>query len=238
MNKTVVCLFAFCLSTCCFSQLQTVDAVTFNDEKTLLYLPLREVGKALDWPVLVQKGEIYLNKKRLAPTYTRRLPDGDILLSLKALKDRGLAITYDSKRKLRKIRIKNRAFYARKGQKRVVINKSAKQLAAFQGSRVVMRVPIGYGRAANQTPNGIFEVQPYRTRFHRSRLYKVGLPWAMQVVGNIFLHGDDSGFGQASSHGCIRVPMTGRNPARWLYHWAETGTPVAIQGNWPKGAKG
>lgn len=31
-----------------------------------------------------------------------------------------------------------------------------------------------------------------------------------------------------ASHGCVRLPLTGRNPAKFFYEWVQSGTPVTI----------
>jgi lipoprotein-anchoring transpeptidase ErfK/SrfK len=58
------------------------------------------------------------------------------------------------------------------------------------------------------------------------------MPWSVQINGHIFIHGFSSVPAYPASHGCIRVPLTGPNPARCFYEWIHRGTPVAvIQGN-------
>jgi hypothetical protein len=39
----------------------------------------------------------------------------------------------------------------------------------------------------------------------------------------------------AASQGCLRVPLTGENPAKWFYEWIEPGTPIEIADAWPEG---
>jgi lipoprotein-anchoring transpeptidase ErfK/SrfK len=31
-----------------------------------------------------------------------------------------------------------------------------------------------------------------------------------------------------ASHGCIRLPLDGGNPARFFYEWIDRGTPVKV----------
>ena len=54
------------------------------------------------------------------------------------------------------------------------------------------------------------------------------MPWSVQVSGNVFVHGFTSVPDYPASHGCIRVPLTGRNPAKFFYEWINVGTPIAI----------
>jgi len=69
---------------------------------------------------------------------------------------------------------------------------------------------------------------------HRSRLYhNAPMPWSVQVHENIFIHGFRKVPRRPSSHGCIRLPLTGANPAKWFYNWIDLGTPISIKGHWP-----
>src|SRR5262249_17421555 len=60
------------------------------------------------------------------------------------------------------------------------------------------------------------------------------MPWSVQVRGSVMIHGSHSVPRRAASHGCIRVPLTGQNPARWIYDWIDLGTPIVIADRWPK----
>ena len=59
------------------------------------------------------------------------------------------------------------------------------------------------------------------------------MPWSVQVHENIFIHGFRQVPRHPSSHGCIRLPLAGANPAKWFYNWIDLGTPVSIKGHWP-----
>jgi lipoprotein-anchoring transpeptidase ErfK/SrfK len=54
------------------------------------------------------------------------------------------------------------------------------------------------------------------------------MPWSVQVRGNIFIHGFTVVPDYPASHGCIRMPLTGSNPAKKFFHWVEPGTPIKI----------
>jgi Uncharacterized protein conserved in bacteria len=180
----------------------------------------------------------YLNQKPIK-SRTRSLPNGTLLMQLAELRHRGLALQPSNHGKLTLVRIKNREFYARDGAKRVVVNKSHMQIRAWQGQRVVMASPVTLGMEGKDTPTGIFKAQGYRSKMHKSALYhNAPMPWAVNIVGNVFVHGAANVRGGRGSHGCIRVPVTGGNPARFFYYWVDKGTPVSILGKWPRGAKG
>lgn len=120
------------------------------------------------------------------------------------------------------------------GPKHVVIDKSLQMLRAYEGNRVVMETRISTGKRGKETPNGHFQAES-KSLMHHSRLYgNAPMPYSVQFAGNYFIHGFSSVPGRPASHGCIRVPLTGDNPARKFYNWVDTGTPVDIVGAWGK----
>jgi lipoprotein-anchoring transpeptidase ErfK/SrfK len=60
------------------------------------------------------------------------------------------------------------------------------------------------------------------------------MPWSVQLQGDIVIHGFESVPPRAASRGCVRLPLTGTNPARWFYHWVDIGTPVVVKDGWPE----
>lgn len=217
----------------------TLDGVTFAQPANTLYVPLRSAGKLFHWPVAVAKGQVYLNKRPINPASLKTTPTGIRLVALRELKNHGAIVNaagpnlWTVKKKAKP----GQAFRVRRGQKRVFINKKAQMIVGYQGQWTVFRSHVSTGRAAKQTPTGIFRVQGYKNKLHRSRLYNgAEMPWAVQIVGNIFVHGFKSVPGRPSSSGCIRLPVTGQNPARWFYYWVEPKTPVTVLGKWPKNA--
>jgi lipoprotein-anchoring transpeptidase ErfK/SrfK len=236
-------LFAWALCALPFlgnaQSLATIDGITFAKPANTLYVPLRSAGKAFGWPVTVAKGRVYLNKRPLDPKSLKVTPTGIRLVAVRELANHG-AIVNPAGPNLWTVKKKTKtgqAFRVRRGQKRVFINKKAQMLVGYQGQWTVFRSRVSTGRAAKQTPTGIFKVQGYKNPLHRSRLYNgAEMPWAVQIVGNIFVHGFKSVPGRASSSGCIRLPITGRNPARWFYYWVEPQTPVTVLGKWPRNA--
>jgi len=216
--------------------------VTFSDTGKKVFVPVREVGKAFDWRVShdPKTGAVKLNGQHLKASETRPLLDAGKLVSLQELGRTGCLVRWDDKRGLavvKKAKRPSEVFFVRRGMKRVFINKKAQMLVAYQGRRTVLRTRVSTGRAGKQTPTGIFKAQGYKNKLHRSRLYdNVAMPWSVQIVGNVFVHGFKSVPGRAASSGCIRVPITGENPARWFYYWIDQGTPVTVLGKWPRGA--
>jgi len=113
------------------------------------------------------------------------------------------------------------------GPKRVEINLTTQKLRAYQGNRVVMKTHISSGKN-RRTPTGNYRAG-YKDADHYSSLYhNAPMPWSVQISGNIFMHGSGSVPNYPASHGCVRVPLTGSNPARRLFKWIDKGTPIRI----------
>lgn len=119
-------------------------------------------------------------------------------------------------------------------EKHVEVDLANQRLRAYQGARLVLDSHISSGREGRKTPPGDFKAGPVKSPMHRSRLYhNAPMPWSVQVHKNIFIHGFQKVPRHPASHGCIRLPLTGANPAKWFYDWIDIGTPVTIKGHWP-----
>lgn len=118
------------------------------------------------------------------------------------------------------------------GEKKVIIDKTTQTLRAYEGENVIIESRVSTGKMGRRTPSGTFKAG-YKERMHYSRLYdNAPMPWSVQVNGNYFIHGYSSVPDRPASHGCIRMPLTGDNPAKRFYEWVETGTPIEITGEW------
>jgi hypothetical protein len=118
--------------------------------------------------------------------------------------------------------------------KHVEVDLANQRLRAYQGARLVLDSHISSGREGKKTPSGEFKAGPVKSPMHRSRLYhNAPMPWSVQVHENVFIHGFQKVPQHPASHGCIRLPLAGANPAKWFYDWIDAGTPVSIRGHWP-----
>lgn len=112
--------------------------------------------------------------------------------------------------------------------KRVEVDLTKQRLYAYNGNRLYMKTRISSGRTGN-TPSGSFRAGPYKSATHYSSLYNnAPMPWSVQVSGHIFIHGYTDVPDYPASKGCIRVPISGFNPAKRLFHWLDVGTPIRI----------
>lgn len=184
---------------------------------------------SLGLSVRVHDGRLWVGDRKLA-TSGPALPNGTRLVPLDNLKAWKVAVDWDPKKRRALLSRKGKAVYVRLGQKRVVIDKSKQELRALQGGLTVLRSSVSTGRAGKATPNGTFHIKSYRAKMHRSTLYNdAEMPFSVQVVDDIFVHGYPSVPNYPASHGCIRLPI---KRAQFFYHWAQVGTPVTIEGQW------
>jgi lipoprotein-anchoring transpeptidase ErfK/SrfK len=117
-------------------------------------------------------------------------------------------------------------------EKRVFVDKTTQTLVAYEGEKVFLQSRVSTGRRGRRTPSGNFNVG-VKLRMHYSRLYdNAPMPWSVQVHGNFFIHGFTSVPDRPASHGCIRLPLDGDNPAKRFFEWVEPGTPIVITGEW------
>jgi len=121
---------------------------------------------------------------------------------------------------------------------RIDVALRAHRLVVRRGHRVVLRTPIGVGRAVTPTPRGLAFVTALLRQPDPHGLYG---PWAFGLSlyspvlssfgggpGQVGIHGTDApaGIGRDVSHGCIRVPNAAiERLARIL----PLGTPVRIR---------
>jgi len=118
--------------------------------------------------------------------------------------------------------------------KYVEVDKTSQTLRAFDDGRLVLITRVSTGKRDSWTPNGTFRVGE-KYAIHYSTLYHhAAMPYSVQVRGNIFIHGFSYVPQWPDSHGCIRVPLDGTNPAKQFFDWVEPGTPVRITGHWTK----
>ncbi len=208
--------------------LRRAEAVTFDARRGTLFLPLAEAAHALRWQLQEQGAQVRLNGRQVSAAQLVRLPDGAALVSLEGLAEAGAEVERETAAEAALVSAEGRRLRLEKAPQRVEVSLADQRLMAWQGSRLILATKVSTGRR-NSTPPGEFKAGPYKARQHFSKLYNnAPMPWSVQVNGHIFIHGFTQVPDYPASHGCIRLPLTGANPARFFYEWVERGTPVRI----------
>src|SRR5438309_4837237 len=216
---------------------EELDGISFADDPHMLFVPIEEIARTLGWETHFDQEEISLNGHLLDAAHLRNLTNGTLLVPLDELQRAGATITWSDDGMQALVASDNKNIAIQFADKRVEVDLANQHLRAYQGARLVLDSPISSGREGKKTPPGEFKTGPIKSPMHRSRLYhNAPMPWSVQVHENIFIHGFRKVPRHPSSHGCIRLPLTGSNPAKWFYDWIDLGTPVTIKGHWPAAA--
>jgi lipoprotein-anchoring transpeptidase ErfK/SrfK len=111
----------------------------------------------------------------------------------------------------------------------IEVNVATQRLVAWEGRTPVYAVVVSTGTDSHPTLAGSFAVQSkYRTARMQGEDYDVpDVPYTMYYSGGYAIHGAywHRRFGTPVSHGCVNVAV---DHAKWLYDWAEVGTPVVV----------
>lgn len=213
-----------------------IDGISFAGDPHTIFAPIQEVAGELGWQAQVdpKSGQITLNNHLLDAAHLRRLPGGTPLAPLDELQRAGATIVWSDDGMEVLLAADHKKVAIRFSDKHVEVELSKQSLRAYQGARLVLASPISSGREGKKTPAGEFRAGPLKSPMHRSRLYhNAPMPWSVQVHENIFIHGFRKVPLHPASHGCIRLPLTAANPAKWFYDWIDVGTPISIRGHWP-----
>lgn len=121
--------------------------------------------------------------------------------------------------------------------KSIVVDLSEQRLYAYEHGLVAQSFLVSTGVKKYPTPVGDYEVQKkvplmdYVWTYGPNHPDNYAIPdvgWNLRFKPNYFIHYAywHNDFGKPRSHGCVNVPL---EPAKWIYEWAELGTPVAVR---------
>jgi hypothetical protein len=196
---------------------ETLDGISFAEDPHMLFVPVEEIASALRWEMQLDQERISLNGHVLDAARLRKLTNGTLLVPLDELQRAGAMITWSDDGMQAVVASDYTEIAISFAEKRVEVDLANQRLRAYQGARLVLDSTISSGREGKKTPSGEFKAGPVKSRMHRSRLYhNAPMPWSVQVHENIFIHGFRKVPRRPSSHGCIRLPLTGANPANGL----------------------
>ncbi len=119
------------------------------------------------------------------------------------------------------------------------VNITEQVLTAYEGNKPVRTMVISAGRPEYPSPQGTFRIQ---RRAESVTMDSANLPWVRDTyrLENVHyaqyfnefgaaLHEaywkTPESFGIPTSHGCVGMPLA---EARWLWNWADMGTPVHL----------
>lgn len=115
-------------------------------------------------------------------------------------------------------------------QRWIQIDLSEQNLIAWEGNKPVYAVTISSGKSSTPTLVGTFKVQ---IKLRKTRMRGPGydvpnVPYTMYYYRGYAIHGAywHKKFGTPVSHGCVNVAP---NHAKWLFEWADVGTPVIVK---------
>ena len=210
-----------------------IEAVTFALQPGVIYVPLNEAAWQLHWKA--QRNDagrcIMLHDVAIPAASLRHFIDGTELISTTDLELAGARVNISANDGSMVFWWGIHRFTLIISPKQVEVSLAKQQLRAWQGSRMVLQTHISSGRNG-RTPSGNFTAGPFRQRMHYSKLFNnAPMPWSVQIYGNVFIHGFTSVPNYPASHGCIRVPLDGGNPAKFFYEWIDDGSPVHVVRN-------
>lgn len=213
-------------------QPRVLDGVTMSYAPEEVLVPVREVCDAFGLPVKVNRFGVMRIAGKFINDYHPMTAEGRVFLPARDFKKWDATVTWDKQTRIVKIARKGKELLYRVGPKSVSIDKSTQKLFAKQGERVVMSSKVSTGKYASSTPNGSFRALS-KQRVNYSSLYdNAPMPFSVQVVGTIYIHGYKVVPDRPASHGCIRLPLP--DEAEFFFEWVEVGTPIKIAGTWKK----
>src|SRR5881398_1845276 len=215
---------------------EAIDGISFAGDPHMLFVPVEEIASALGWEMQLdqESGQISLNGHPLDTAQLGKLTNGSSVVPLDQLQHPGATITWSDDGMQALVARDHKKVAVQFANKHVEVDLANQRLRAYQGARLVLDSHISSGREGKKTPSGEFEAGPVKSPMHRSRLYhNAPMPWSVQVHENVFIHGFQKVPRHPSSHGCIRLPLAGANPAKWFYDWIDVGTAIDIKGHWP-----
>lgn len=230
------CAFLLCLAWLGQTALHAeapLEAVTFALEPGTIYVPLHEAAEQLHWKT--QRDEagrsVLLHDFAVPARSLRHFTDGTELIRTGELELAGASVSIREEDGRMTIGWGFHRFSLIVSPKQVEVSLARQQLRGWQGTRLVLQTHISSGRNG-RTPVGNFTAGPFRSRMHYSTLFNnAPMPWSVQIYGNVFIHGFASVPDYPASHGCIRMPLDGGNPARFFYEWIDNGSPVHVVKN-------
>lgn len=213
----------------------TLDGITFASDKGAVFVPVMELEDALevatDWDT--KKQSLSIGDKNLSKSKLRTLFDGTLLVDINDLPGTGISAKFDGENDEYVLTTGHHETYVTVGKHWVEIDLTSQRLRGFQGERLIIDTKISSGKKGMSTPTGSYKAGPEKSKYRTSSLYEdAPMPFSVQFQGNYFIHGSSSVPSYPASHGCIRMPLTGQNAAKYFFEWVNVGSEVTIRRGW------
>ncbi|MBX3111593.1 MAG: L,D-transpeptidase [Fimbriimonadaceae bacterium] len=218
--------------------LEKFEAVTFADKKGKVYLDLHEVANFFNRPLSYDDATKYttMGGVEVDRSKLRQLYDGTSLIDTAELEKYGIVYA-EGVDGVARVSDEAGSLPVVVPPKAVEVSVSRQTLRAWQGSRLIMKTNVSTGKPGHDSPLGSFKTGG-KYAMKLSTLYNnAEMPFAVQVVGDIFVHGYTSVPHNPASHGCIRMPLRPENAARFFFNWVDQGVSVRILKDWTEAAQ-
>jgi len=213
----------------------TLEGITFASDKGAVFVPVMELEDALqittDWNT--KKQSLAIGEKTLSKSNLRTLFDGTLLVDVSELQGTGISTKFDKENDEYVLNSGHHVTYVTVDKHWVEIDLTTQRLRGFQGDRLIIDTKISSGKKGMSTPTGSYKAGPEKSKYRTSSLYEdAPMPFSVQFQGNYFIHGSSSVPNYPASHGCIRMPLTGQNAAKYFFEWVNLGSGVEVRRGW------
>jgi len=190
-----------------------------------------ELGIVADWD---PKAKRYLiGDDKLDNSDVRVLFDGTPLINLLALKDDSFTVEWDEELREYSVSSKTHFGIVSVPEQWVEVDLASQHLRGYQGKRLVINTKVSTGKRGFSTPVGEYTAGPEKKRHRVSAKYEnAPMPYSVQLRGGYFIHGSSSVPRYPASHGCVRMPLTGMNAAKYFFEWVNLQTPISVRHGW------
>lgn len=212
-----------------------IEGITFDNVKGAVFVPIdelaTELGVIADWDPKAKS--FVIGEKVLATKDVRELFDGTPIINILALKGEGFQVEFDTLTEDYKVMSSTHFGVVTIPDQWVEVNLASQRLRGYQGDRLVIDTKISSGKKGNSTPTGEFKTGPEKSKYRTSSKYEnAPMPFSVQFYGGYFIHGSSSVPSYPASHGCIRMPLTGMNAAKYFFEWVSLKVPVTLNYGW------
>ncbi|MFM9874588.1 MAG: L,D-transpeptidase family protein [Fimbriimonadaceae bacterium] len=211
-----------------------IEGITFDTAKGV-FVPIdelaTELGVIADWDPKAKR--YVVGKKILSNSDVRVLFDGSPIINILALEDDGFSIEWDEESRDYTVMSGTHFGVVTIPEQWVEVDLSSQRLRGYQGNRLVIYTKVSTGKKGYSTPVGEYNAGPEKSKYRVSSKYEnAPMPFSVQLRGGYFIHGSSSVPRYPASHGCVRMPLTGMNAARYFFEWVSRSTPISVRYGW------